>query len=248
MEFRVLALGDVTSEDGTRHLARTLRPFQKVHGVDFTVVNGENVSGVGLTPDQAEDLFAAGADVITLGNHTWGKMQIADYLEDSPYILRPANFSPRTPGRGVGVYDCGRFRIRVISLIGRCDLSWGSDNPFTTADRLLAEPVAALAGEGIDQTEKANSIFPKGEPNLGLRKGHLLEARAALMALDVRLGHCYTILALNPQGCFTKPDGKSIPPAEATKKLDDMSQSLGEKIDRENELIRAVLESDRKRK
>ena len=73
---------------------RTLRPFQKVHGVDFTVVNGENVSGVGLTPDQAEDLFAAGADVITLGNHTWGKMQIADYLEDSPYILRPANFSP----------------------------------------------------------------------------------------------------------------------------------------------------------
>ena len=136
MEFRVLALGDVTSEDGTRHLARTLRPFQKVHGVDFTVVNGENVSGVGLTPDQAEDLFVAGADVITLGNHTWGKMQIADYLEDSPYILRPANFSPRTPGRGVGVYDCGRFRIRVISLIGRCDLSWGSDNPFTTADRL----------------------------------------------------------------------------------------------------------------
>ena len=121
MEFRVLALGDVTSEDGTRHLARTLRPFQKVHGVDFTVVNGENVSGVGLTPDQAEDLFAAGADVITLGNHTWGKMQIADYLEDSPYILRPANFSPRTPGRGVGIYDCGRFRIRVISLIGRCD-------------------------------------------------------------------------------------------------------------------------------
>ena len=112
----------------------------------------------------------------------------------------------------------------------------------------LAEPVAALAGEVIDQTEKANSIFPKGEPNMGLRKGHLLEARAALMALDVRLGHCYTILALNPQGCFTKPDGKSIPAAEATKKLDNMAQSLGEKIDRENELIRAVLESDRKRK
>ena len=114
--------------------------------------------------------------------------------------------------------------------------------------RLLAEPVAARAGESIDRTEKANSILPKGEPNLGMRKGHLLEARAALMALDVRLGHCYTILAMNPQGCFTKPDGKSVPPAEATKKLDDMSQSLGEKIDRENELIRAVLESDRKRK
>lgn len=190
MEFRVLALGDVTSEDGTRHLARTLRPFQKVHGVDFTVVNGENVSGVGLTPDQAEDLFAAGADVITLGNHTWGKMQIADYLEDSPYILRPANFSPRTPGRGVGVYDCGRFRIRVISLIGRCDLSWGSDNPFTTADRpaggagrshlhgggfsrsghqrkaghglLSGRPVSALWGTHTHVPTADQRVFPKG--------------------------------------------------------------------------------------
>ena len=119
---------------------------------------------------------------------------------------------------------------------------------LTRLSARYARPVAALAGEVIDHTEKANSIFPKGAPNLELRKGHLLEARAALMALDVRLGHCYTILALNPQGCFTKPDGKSIPPAEATKKLDDMAQSLGEKIDRENELIRAVIESDRKRK
>ena len=119
---------------------------------------------------------------------------------------------------------------------------------LTRLSARYARLLAALAGEVIDHTEKANSIFPKGAPNLELRKGHLLEARAALMALDVRLGHCYTILALNPQGCFTKPDGKSIPPAEATKKLDDMAQSLGEKIDRENELIRAVIESDRKRK
>lgn len=137
MEFRVLALGDVTSEDGTRHLARTLRPFQKVHGVDFTVVNGENVSGVGLTPDQAEDLFAAGADVITLGNHTWGRMQIADYLDDCPYILRPANLGSRVPGRGYAVYDCGAARIAVMNLIGRCDLSFHASNPFTTADELL---------------------------------------------------------------------------------------------------------------
>ena len=111
MLYHVLAVGDVVSEPGLRQLERHLRPLQKLKNISFTVVNGENVSGVGLTPDQAEDLFAAGADVITLGNHTWGKMQIADYLEDSPYILRPANFSPRTPGRGVGVYDCGRFRI-----------------------------------------------------------------------------------------------------------------------------------------
>ena len=86
----------------------------------------------------ALDMMAlVGYDVITLGNHTWGKMQITDYLEENRYILRPANFSPRTPGRGYGVYDLGRVQVAVMVLIGRCDLAWGSDNPFTTADRLL---------------------------------------------------------------------------------------------------------------
>ena len=85
MEFRVLAIGDVTSEEGTAHLRRHLPGFKKMKGVDFTVINGENISGTGLTPQQADDLFAAGADVITLGNHTWGKMQITDYLEENRY-------------------------------------------------------------------------------------------------------------------------------------------------------------------
>ena len=117
MEFRVLAIGDVTSEEGTAHLRRHLPGFKKMKGVDFTVINGENISGTGLTPQQADDLFADGAD--------------------NRYILRPANFSPRTPGRGCGVYDLGRVQVAVLCLIGRCDLAWGSDNPFTTADRLL---------------------------------------------------------------------------------------------------------------
>lgn len=134
---RILAIGDVTSENGIRHLQKHLRTFQKLKGVDFTVVNGENASGTGLTPEQADSIFAAGADVITLGNHTWGKMQIADYLEENRYILRPANYAPRTPGRGYGVYDCGRFRIAVIDLIGRFNLDWKAADPFTTADKLL---------------------------------------------------------------------------------------------------------------
>lgn len=137
MLYRILAIGDVTGENGLRHVSRHLRRFQREQEIAFTVVNGENISGNGLTPDQAEDLFTAGADVITLGNHTWGKMQIVNYLEDSPYILRPANYTGRAPGRGYGVYDCGRIRIAVMNLIGRCDLDWGAENPFTTADRLL---------------------------------------------------------------------------------------------------------------
>ena len=62
-----------------------------------------------------------------------------DFLEDAPWLLRPANYTGRAPGRGCGIYDLGRVRIRVLNLIGRCDLAWGADNPFTAADRLLEE-------------------------------------------------------------------------------------------------------------
>ncbi|MBQ2061235.1 MAG: TIGR00282 family metallophosphoesterase [Oscillospiraceae bacterium] len=137
MLYHILALGDVTSESGMRHLQKHLSAFKRMKDIAFTVINGENVSGVGLTPEQAEDLFTAGADVITLGNHTWGRMQISDYVEENPFILRPANFSARVPGRGWGVYDCGRIRIGVMNLIGRCDLDWKASDPFTTADKLL---------------------------------------------------------------------------------------------------------------
>lgn len=137
MLLHILAVGDVVSERGLDCLHHHLRALKKEHDIHFTVVNGENAAGLGLLPRHADEIFDAGADVITLGNHTWGKMQITDYLEDNRYILRPANFSPRTPGRGYGVYDLGRVQVAVMVLIGRCDLAWGSDNPFTTADRLL---------------------------------------------------------------------------------------------------------------
>ena len=137
MLYHVLAVGDVVGESGLEHLRRHLRSVKQWKDIAFTVVNGENVSGVGLTPAQAEDLFAAGADVITLGNHTFNRPQIADLLEENPYILRPANYTRRAPGRGYGVYDCGRVQIGVMNLIGRCDLDFHADNPFAVADSLL---------------------------------------------------------------------------------------------------------------
>ncbi len=105
MEYRVLAVGDVVGETGLSHLERTLRSVQKLKGIDFTVVNGENASGVGLTEDQAWRIYDAGADVVTLGNHTFGKMEIRHALEEQPWLLRPANFTARAPGQGWGIYD-----------------------------------------------------------------------------------------------------------------------------------------------
>lgn len=137
--MKILAVGDVVSKPGLTTLRRLLRAVKKQHAADFTIVNGENAAGVGITPDQADEIFAAGADVITLGNHVYNKRQIVPYLDDCAYILRPANNAPQQPGRGFGIYDCKGYRLLVMNLIGRCEMAFGPDNPFLCADRILRE-------------------------------------------------------------------------------------------------------------
>lgn len=144
MLYHVLAVGDVVGEPGLRHLERHLRSVQKLKNVHFTVVNGENASGVGLTPEQAWRIYDAGADAVTLGNHTFGKMQIRDLLDEANWLLRPANYAPRAPGHGSEIFDVNGLRIRVVNLIGRCDLDWKASDPFTTMDKVLAHGQADI--------------------------------------------------------------------------------------------------------
>jgi len=143
MLFHLLAVGDVVGQSGLDFLGSHLRSLKKLKSVDFAVVNGENASGVGLTPKQAQAILDAGADVITLGNHTWNRLQIKDFLDENPYILRPANYPKRLPGRGYGVYDGPRgLRVGVLNLIGRLELSPHNDSPFAAADDILKAPDA----------------------------------------------------------------------------------------------------------
>ena len=139
MLYSILAVGDVVGESGLAHLERHLRPLQKLKNISFTVVYGENISGVGLTCKQARRVYDAGADAVTLGNHTFGKMEIGRTLDETSWLLRPANLSGRMPGHGCEIFDLNGLRIRVISLIGRCSLQWNAENPFTLADRLLEQ-------------------------------------------------------------------------------------------------------------
>ena len=131
-------------QPGLRCLNKHLRKLKKDKGIDFCVVNGENAAMTGLTPTQAEEIFDAGADVITMGNHTFGKREIVPYLEDNSRILRPANFAPQAPGQGYGVYDSKVGPIAVIDLIGRCNMDYGPDNPFLMVDKLLKEISAKI--------------------------------------------------------------------------------------------------------
>ena len=137
MDFKVLAVGDVVGAPGMERIRRSLRKLKRQTGADFVIVNGENASVVGMTPQQAEDILDAGADVITMGNHTFGKRELVDYLDDSPSILRPANLAPQAPGRGYGIYETGAGPVAVIDLIGRCNMDYGPDNPFLQVERIL---------------------------------------------------------------------------------------------------------------
>ena len=137
--MKILVIGDVVSQPGLNTVNRLLRKVKKKTGADLTIVNGENASGTGITPRQADDIFSSGADVITLGNHALRKQNIAPYLDDNRYILRPANLAPQTPGAGYGIYDAAGWRVLVMNLIGRCDMQYGPDNPFLCADRILRQ-------------------------------------------------------------------------------------------------------------
>ena len=137
MILNVLAVGDVVGDSGVEYLSRHLRGLKKLKGVHFTVVNGENASGVGILPRQAREIFDAGADVVTLGNHTWNRIQIGDFLDKEDRILRPSNYAGRVPGRGMGVYLCQGLRLAVLNLMGRVELNPNLDSPFKEANRLL---------------------------------------------------------------------------------------------------------------
>jgi len=139
MDFKVLAVGDVVGNPGMDRICRSLRYCKRQTGADFVIVNGENAAVVGLTPQQAEEIFDAGADVITMGNHTFGKRELVNYMEDNSRILRPANYAPQAPGRGWGIYDSKAGPVAVVDLQGRCNMDYTPDNPFLAVEKILPQ-------------------------------------------------------------------------------------------------------------
>lgn len=140
----------------------------------------------------------------------------------------------RTTSKAEFINTAAQIYVETLNFLSRLSARYS---------RLVAEPVAKLAGEVLDHAEKANSIFPSDAQRIELRKAHLLEARASLMALDVRLTLCYEVMNKNPEGCFTTSTGKTVDASKATEKLGKMAQSLGELIDKENELLKGAVKS-----
>ena len=135
--MRILFVADVVGAPGRRIVRQRLKGLKSDIGVDLTIVNGENAAGgAGLTTATAEELFAAGADVITTGNHVWDKREIVGLLMREPRLLRPANYPEGSPGAGVVVVPVGGIPVAVINLMGRVFMPL-LDDPFRAADRIL---------------------------------------------------------------------------------------------------------------
>jgi metallophosphoesterase (TIGR00282 family) len=137
--MRILFMGDVVGRTGRDTLGSHLPRLRQALNIDLAIVNAENAShGFGLGPDMAEALFAAGADVITLGNHAWDRKEIIPYIAQHPRLIRALNYPPETPGGGFVVVEVpGGRRALVLQAMGRLYMD-PLDCPFRTTADLLA--------------------------------------------------------------------------------------------------------------
>ncbi|MBN1459552.1 MAG: TIGR00282 family metallophosphoesterase [Armatimonadetes bacterium] len=142
--MNVLFIGDVVGRPGRQALRACLPELVHRHEIDFTIANGENAAGgLGITPAVAEELFAAGVDALTTGNHVWRHKTFIEYAQTELRVVRPANYPPGTPGRGAHIYVTPRSgSIGVLSVAGRVFME-PLDCPFRAADR----EIEALRGK-----------------------------------------------------------------------------------------------------
>ena len=140
--MRLLFIGDIDGAAGRRMVLEHLPRLIEEYKIDFTVANGENAAnGFGLNRRAFDELHDCGVDCLTMGNHTFDNKDIYGFIDQEEALLRPANYPPGLPGRGVGFYQVLGKRLRVINLIGRVFMR-SADCPFRTLDSLLAEDKA----------------------------------------------------------------------------------------------------------
>ena len=135
--MKILAVGDLIGNAGVSKLKKELNRIIEQENIDFVIVNGENAGeGMGITQKNFNDLLDEKIDVITMGNHTWGKKDIFKFI-DHPKLLRPANYPKGVVGKGYSIYECGNKKIGVINLIGRVDINVLSENPFIIGKEIV---------------------------------------------------------------------------------------------------------------
>ena len=137
--MKILAVGDIVGESGVRKLKELLPNIKKEKNIDFVITNGENsAGGMGITEKNFKDIIEAGTNVITMGNHTWGKKDIFRFIDD-PRLLRPANYPKGVVGKGLGIFECMDKKIAVMNFMGRVDINILTENPFILAKEMVED-------------------------------------------------------------------------------------------------------------
>jgi len=142
--MKILAIGDIIGEPGIKKMKEVLPNLIKEQGIDFVIANGENsADGMGINKNTFGEIVCAGANVVTLGNHTWAKKDVFNILDDAK-IIRPANYPANTVGKGYSTYECRNKKILVINLLGRVDMNVLTENPFLCIDEILKKEKADI--------------------------------------------------------------------------------------------------------
>lgn len=145
--MNILVIGDIVGAPGMEALRRNISKLKQEFNIDFTIANGENsADGMGITLKILKDMYALGVDVVTMGNHTWGKKEIFSFIDDEDRLIRPANYTKGICGKGYTILPCKNMKIGVMNLIGRVDTGGSYDSPFEVAD----EEIAKMKKEGAD--------------------------------------------------------------------------------------------------
>ncbi|HEX8233733.1 MAG TPA: TIGR00282 family metallophosphoesterase [Caulobacteraceae bacterium] len=176
--MRIGFFGDVVGRSGREGLAEHLPALRRRLDLEFVVINAENAAaGFGITENTARELFAAGADCLTLGNHSWDQKEALTYIEREPRLIRPLNY-PRlshAPGRGAQLFETERgSRVLVINLLGRVHMD-ALDDPFAAVDRELEACPLGAAADAIIVDMHCEATSEK------MAMGHFCDGRASLV-------------------------------------------------------------------
>lgn len=145
--MNILVIGDIVGGPGMEALRRNISKLKQEFNIDFTIANGENsADGMGITLKILNDMYALGVDIVTMGNHTWGKKEIFSFIDDEDRLIRPANYAKGICGKGYTILPCKNMKIGVMNLIGRVDTGGSYDSPFEVAD----EEITKMKKEGAD--------------------------------------------------------------------------------------------------
>lgn len=155
--MNILMIGDVVAKPGRMAVLDRIQDLREKYNVDFALMNAENVAGgFSITPSLAEQLFAAGIDVMTSGNHIFDKKEAIEYIGKQPRLLRPANYPPGTPGSGIWTGEVNGTKVAVMNLMGRVFMP-PSDDPFRVADALLGSLSSDWKVRIVDMHAEATS-------------------------------------------------------------------------------------------